>query len=377
MYNRYLMSVIESDLHSKIVLVTGPRQAGKTTLARAVESGAEYLNYDTLSHRQKIINQSWDSTAPMVIFDELHKMQNWKLYLKGIFDDRGIPPKYLVTGSAKLDAFRKVGDSLAGRFFRHRLHPFDIQELRGHTDQSPDLILTQLMRLGNFPEPYLSGKESFYRRWQSTHSDVIIRQDLLDLTTISDIPKLELLIELLAQRVGGCVSNSNLARDLEKDPNTIKRWLNLLENLYIIFKVPPYSRNIARTVRKEPKYYFYDLRRVPNHAARLENLVACALLKRLHYIEDTEGYKTGLYFLRTRDGKELDFLTHINDRPTRMIEVKQSDHGVSNSFQHFRKFLPHSAQTQLVQSLDRRFDTREGISVDPAAAWLARIGVFF
>ena len=183
----------------------------------------------------------------------------------------GIPPSIVVTGSSKLDVFRKVGDSLAGRFFRYRMHPFDLKEVHQQFQSSADELLETMLMVGNFPEPFISGKETFYRRWKKSHMDIILRQDLIDLSIVQDIPKLEHLIEILKRRVGSTISYSNIARDIEKDPNTVKRWMQLLENLYIIFKVTPYSKNVARSLLKDSKYYFYDVGQVVGESQKLEN----------------------------------------------------------------------------------------------------------
>ena len=232
---RCLKSYICKDLPSKIVLLMGPRQCGKTTLAKAMYSDYDYLNFDSLEHRELLMQQAWDRKKKLIIFDELHKMQNWKRWLKGVYDTDGIPPEYIVTGSAKMHAFKKVGDSLAGRHFQYRLHPFDLKEIYQEEGGQPEEIFDQFWECGPFPEPFLKGKKLFYKRWRTTHLDVILREDLLDLTAIQDINSIQNLILLLRKRVGGTVSYSNLARDLQKDVNTIKRWLLLLEDLYIIY----------------------------------------------------------------------------------------------------------------------------------------------
>ena len=335
----------------------------------------EYLNYDNIDHRTQIFKREWDKKKPLVIFDELHKMDNWKRFLKGIYDVDGIPPEMIVTGSARLDVFRKVGDSLAGRFFKYHLDPFDVRELSGQTGLTADECLDQLMICGGFPEPFLNGTESFYRKWKRHHSDIILRQDLVDLSGIHDIPKLELLLELLRGRVGGTISYSNLARDLEKDPNTIKRWLQLLEDLYLIFKVTPYHINISRSILKEPKYYFYDVAQVKDSAARLENIVACGLLKRLHDIEDIEGYTSSLNFLRTKDGKELDFLAVVHDIPKLIVEVKQSDTTMAPSFDHFKPFFPGVPQIQLVKNTTRNLTFKNGCRLERLAEWLIDVAI--
>jgi predicted AAA+ superfamily ATPase len=375
MIKRHKYDEIKADLKKKIVILTGPRHCGKTTLSKQFYPEFDYLNYDNTDHRTHIIRREWDKKKPLVIFDELHKMDHWKRFLKGIYDVDGVQPEIIVTGSARLDAFRKVGDSLAGRFFKYQLNPFDIKELSGQTSLSPDQCLDLLLKCGGFPEPFFNGTETFYRKWKRHHSDIILRQDLADLGGVYDIPKLELLVELLRERVGGTVSYRNLARDLEKDPNTIKRWLQLLEDLYLIFKVTPYNKNIARSILKEPKYYFYDTAQPKDPAARLENAVACALLKQLHDIEDVEGYTTHLHFLRTKDGKELDFVTVVDHQPKLIVEVKQSDTTMSPAFDHFKKFFPGVPQVQLVKNATRNLTYQNGCRLEQMAQWLTKVPI--
>jgi len=369
------MPYISQDLPNKIVLVTGPRQCGKTTLSKQLCSDYDYFNYDSARDRLALQEQSWDRTKTLVIFDELHKMKNWKRWLKGIYDTEGIPPQLLVTGSARLDVYRKVGDSLAGRYFQYRLHPLDLKEAHVHWQGGSDEeIFQRLWDCSGFPEPFLKGDPIHYRRWRRSHLDIILRQDLLDLHAARDIVAIETLVRLLKSRIGSTVSYANLARDLERDATTIKRWLTLLENLYIIFRVTPYSKNIARSLLKEPKFYFYDHTYADDdHGARLENIVACALLKELHYLEDTTGIHTSLHYLRTKDGKEIDFLVCLEEHPTHTIEVKWSDDNPSKAFEYFKHLLPKSKCIQLVYKLAREKSYPTGLRITSLISWLKTV----
>ena len=185
-------------------------------------------------------------------------MEHWKAWIKGIYDVEGMPPALVVTGSAQLGAFRKVGDSLAGRHFTFRLHPLDLKEALAYSGLGRDECFDRLMDVGGFPEPFLRGTQRFYNRWKRSHIDLILKEDLLTLSAVRDIQSIETMIELLRTRVGSPVSANSLARDLQKSPATVQNWLKLLEDLYVIFKVSPFHRNIARALLKEPKYYFYD-----------------------------------------------------------------------------------------------------------------------
>jgi uncharacterized protein len=373
---RYLQTYIQEDLPSKIVLLTGPRQCGKTTLAKQLYSSFDYFNYDSAKDRLALKEQSWDRQKRLLILDELHKMNGWKRWLKGIYDTEGIPPEILVTGSARLDIHRKVGDSLAGRYFQYRLHPLDLKEIAQYYTQNAEALFEQLWQCSGFPEPFLKGDATYYKRWRRSHLDIILRQDLVDLYTVRDILSIETLVLLLRDRVGGTVSYANLARDLERDPNTIKRWLQLLENLYIIFRVNPYHKNITRSILKEPKYYFYDHAYVEgNNGARLENLVACALLKELQFIEDIKGIKTSLHYLRTKDGKEIDFLICFEKKVVLLLEIKWSDATPATGFHHFDQFMPQAKKIQLVKDLPREKTFQNGLEIRSLIPWLMNLNL--
>ena len=245
---RYLTNYILDDLKKKIVLLTGPRQSGKTTLSKMLSNNFDYLNFDNPEHRLGLIERSWDRSKDLIIFDELHKLKNWKSWLKGIYDTEGVQPRIIVTGSAKLDTYRKVGDSLAGRFFQFRLHPLDLKEI--NKINNPDnlqTVLEQLLDTGGFPEPYLEGNRRFYNRWKRSHLDIILKQDMIDLENIREITSVETLIQLLRKRVGSPVSYTSLAQDLQCSDKTVKRWLTILENMYIIFRIGPFHRNTIST----------------------------------------------------------------------------------------------------------------------------------
>jgi uncharacterized protein len=200
---RYLTKYIQEDLAIKIVLLTGPRQTGKTTLSKMLKSDYDYFNFDSLEDRLSLQEKSWDRSKDLVIFDELHKLKNWKSWLKGIYDTEGIPPSLLVTGSAKLDTYRKVGDSLAGRFFQFRMHPLDLKEIKTFVNpENLETELDKLLEIGGFPEPFLNGTNRFYNRWKKSHLDIILKQDLIDLENVQQIIQIETLIQLLKNRVG-------------------------------------------------------------------------------------------------------------------------------------------------------------------------------
>lgn len=361
-------------LDKKILILSGPRQSGKTTLSKMLPYTYDYLNYDSEEDRLILKNKLWNREKNLIIFDELHKMPLWKSWIKGVYDTEGTNPSLLVTGSARLDSYRKVGDSLAGRYFHYRLHPLDVREilsldktLNSHT------IVERLLNFGGFPEPYLEGTKEFYNLWKKTHLDIILRQDLLDLEVISNIKRIELLVSLLQQRVGSPISYRSLAEDLQVSDKTIKRWLGLLEDLYLIFKITPYSKNIARSLLKKPKYYFYDNARVKNPGARLENLVATSLIKEVHFRQDTRGEDWNLYYLRKKSGEEIDFLIEKDQQDFTMVEVKTSHQEASPHFKSFEKSFSHKIKkVQLHKKIKREATYPDGTEIRELGDWLTK-----
>ncbi|MBW1814632.1 MAG: ATP-binding protein [Deltaproteobacteria bacterium] len=374
---RYLEKYILEDLNKKIVLLTGPRQAGKTTLSKMLTSSYDYFNYDNSEDRLRLLEKSWDRSKSLIIFDELHKLKNWKSWIKGIYDTESIPPSLLITGSAKLDTYKKVGDSLAGRFFQFRLHPLDLKEINtALKPKNVDAELEKLLTFGGFPEPFLNANMRFYNRWKKSHLDIIIKQDLIDLENVQQITSIETLIQLLKKQVGSPVSYSSLARDLQCSDKTIKRWLTILENMYVIFRVSPYHRNIARSILKSPKYYFYDTGQVTgDDSAKLENTVACALQKEIHFRLDCYGQERHLYYLRNKDGKEIDFFISNNQDSELLLEVKWSDENVSPNFNVFQKYFSKAKMVQIVKELSREKTFYRGVEIRKASTWLSQFSL--
>ncbi|MCD4684220.1 MAG: ATP-binding protein [Bacteroidales bacterium] len=370
---RYLTKYIQEDLVTKIILLTGPRQTGKTTLSKMLKSDYDYFNFDNLEDRLSLQKKSWDRSKDLVIFDELHKLKNWKSWLKGVYDTEGIPPSLLVTGSAKLDTYRKVGDSLAGRFFQFRMHPLDLKEIKTFINpENLEAELDKLLEIGGFPEPFLNGTNRFYNRWKKSHLDIILKQDLIDLENVQQIIQIETLIQLLKNRVGSPVSYSSLARDLQCSDKTVKRWLTILENMYVIFKVPPFHKNIARAIQKAPKFYFYDTGQViGDPGIKLENIIACAIQKEIHFRKDCYGEEKKTYYLKNKDGKEIDFCITANDSPSLMVEVKWKDEALSSNFKIFKKFFPQIKMIQVTKELRKEKTFPNGVEIRTAHKWLA------
>ena len=356
----------------KIILVTGPRQVGKTTLAKMLSDSCTYLNYDNEEDRRILAEKSWDRSRQFVLFDELHKMPKWKQWIKGVFDTEGPKPSLVVTGSAKLDIHRKLGDSLAGRYFQYRIHPLDICELHQlakFQKADPKKTLTQLLKCSGFPEPFLEGNEKFYNMWKKTHMDVMLKQDMLE-EGMRDIRGMETLVSLLKNRVGSPLSYLSLSRDLQRNDKTVKNWLTSLENIYVVFKLTPFHKNMARANLKKPKYYFYDIARVAEASARLENLVACALLKECHFRQDCLGEEWELFYIGQKGGEEIDFLLAKDGRPKIALEVKTGQNTPSKNFHILGDAFPHIKKIQLVRNLKREKTFPDGLEVRDLSNWL-------
>ena len=373
---RYLDDRIRRDLAKKMVFVSGPRQVGKTTLSQALltEFPGQYLNYDVAADRAVIETQTWKSSAPLLVLDEIHKMSGWKNWLKGVYDGKPHKQKLLVTGSARLDTFRQSGESLAGRFFAWRLHPISVREWCEQTGAKPDDALTHLLERGGFPEPCLAEDATEAQRWRSQYFDGLIRHDVLEFSRLYELTAMRLFTELLRQRVGSPLSLASIARDLAVSPVTLKRYLEILEALFIVFVVRPWHHNIARAVLQSPKVYFFDTGLVQGDPGiQFENLVACHLLKHVHWQQDAQGKAVDLHYVRTKDGAEVDFClsdaTHAPPTLTHLIECKLSDTQPHRALKRFAEQWPQAQAVQVLRELRNEQDLGR-VKLRAAAQWL-------
>ena len=370
--DRYIHADVVKDLRKKMVFITGPRQVGKTFFSKSLQGGFKnpvYLNNDDVSDLKIIRKRAWPLNTDLVILDEVHKMDGWKQFLKGTFDTRGASQSFLVTGSARLDTFRQTGDSLAGRYFLYRLHPLSVKELSGAMPAYE--ALSALNRLGGFPEPFLSGSDEEASRWRRQYYTDLVREDIMDFSRISEIRVIRLLLEMLRKRVGSPLSFASLANDLQAAPNTIRKYVEILESLHIIFLVRPFHKNIARSLLKEPKAYFYDSGYVEgDEGLRLENTVAVSLQKHAHYLQDAKGADVSLHYIRTKDGKEVDFSLAEKGVLTHFIEVKLSETEVSRGLSYFKARHKEVKAVQLVHNARNKTESG-GVSVVRAGEWLA------
>lgn len=375
---RYLDARIRSDLTRKMVVLTGPRQVGKTTLSQqllAEYAGGQYLNYDVPSHRAVLLAQGWRQSAPLLVFDEIHKMRDWKSWLKGVADGRAAGQAVLVTGSARMDTFRQTGESLAGRYFRLRLHPLSVREWCSHAGGEPRAALTHLLARGGFPEPALAESDDEARRWRADYFAGLVREDVLEFSRLQEVNAMRMFAELLRSRVGSPLSLASMARDLAVAPATLRKYLDILEALFIVFTVRPWHRNVARATLQSPKVYFYDTGLVQgDEGLRFENLVACHLLKQVQWQQDSRGADVALHYIRTKDEAEVDFALSDGDTLTDLVECKLSDAKPHRALQRFAQQWPQARATQLVRELAVEQEVGS-IRLREAAPWLAALEV--
>jgi len=371
MKSRYLGNTLKNlcFAHRKMAFVSGPRQCGKTTLGKMLLKDrrfGSYYNWDETEFRRlwtkspKHIlsphNIDYSNKAiPLVVLDEIHKARKWKQSLKGVYDTMDRPVDIIVTGSARLSLYRKGSDSLMGRYYHFRLHPFTLSEVGGYPLPDPKRLrpkilddvgsdrkgdqaaLNSLLQFGGFPEPFLSGEKRRLNLWRRGRIEKVIREDLRDLSRIPELSQIEMLVSLLPERVGSLFSRASLREDLEVSFDTVRRWMQYLYELYYAFEIKPYTPKIPRSLKREGKLYLWDYSEIEDPAARFENLVAAHLLKTCHYWTDTGEGLFELFYLRTKEKQEIDFLIVKDRKPWLPVEVKTSE---TEPSPHFKRFLP-------------------------------------
>jgi len=352
--------------HKQMVFVAGPRQAGKTTFTQILAedfNNSLYFNWDILDEKRKLIeNPSFyeevhrkDNSLPLIIFDELHKYSNWKNYLKSVYDrDKG-NYKFVVSGSGRLDMYQKGGDSLAGRYFIFYLWPFTLAELAGNNltfeqflsnpievrafSHETHPIWNKLSQCTGFPDPYLDGTGEFYRIWSNTYRKQLLREDIRDLASLRSIEDVEILFSLLSSKIGSPLSMASLARDIQVSFDSVRNWIEIFENFFMVFRIAPWTRKIARAITKEKKLYLFDYAGIDSPAAKFENMVALELFRAVANWNDLGLGNFSLHYLRNRDREEVDFLMSNNHHPLLLIETKLSDDDASKSLIKFQNIL--------------------------------------
>ena len=362
--NRSYQKIIKDHFfqHKQMAIISGPRQVGKTTLAQSIENKANtfYYNWDDYADRELLLKgghsiadhiqlQKIRKHKPLIIFDEIHKFNNWKQLVKGFYDHYKDLCHILITGSARMDVYKKGGDSLMGRYFNYRLHPLSVAELlknnspEGEISQPENLShndYNALLKWGGFPEPFLKKDQRFFNRWAQLREQLLLKDEVRELTRVQELSQLEMLAILLKNQSGQLTNYSSLAKKTRVSVDTIRRWLAILESLYYCYSIKPWTKNITRSLLKEPKYYLWDWSQCTQTGARNENFIASHLLKAVHMWTDQGLGQYNLHFLRDKEKYEVDFLVTKNKKPWIMVEVKTStQQGLSKSLNRFNKQL--------------------------------------
>lgn len=370
--SRYIEHPVIEDLKHKMVFIGGPRQTGKTTLAKHLcermgnESSKRYLNWDAAEDRENIMMERFPPDKGPLILDEVHKYSRWRQVVKGLFDKRKSELQILVTGSARLDHYRRGGDSLQGRYHFYRLLPLSCAEL----DAISISTVRDLMVYGGFPEPFLRQSEKESRRWSREYRSRVIQGDLADLENVQDVNIIENMVIRLPELVGSPLSLNALREDLHVSHQSVSRWMEMLENLYMVFRIYPFGSSRIRAVKKEAKHYHLDWTVVSDTGARFENLVAFHLLKWVFFLQDTEGRNVELRYFRDVDKREVDFVILEDNKPIHFIEAKSSGKVQSLSLRYLKRKFPSVTATQV--TLDKAVDvmTKDGIRISSAHLFL-------
>jgi len=357
---------------SQMAFVSGPRQVGKTTSGKMLADA--YLNWDDSDDRELILagpralvtKFGFDrlAVAPSVVmFDELHKYPKWKSYLKGLYDSYGERLRILVTGSSSLSVYRRGGDSLMGRYFLYRMHPLSVAEVAGarvpvigepfiEPRETAEQDFSALWQHGGFPDPYLRRDSRFSRRWQNLRFEQLVREDIRDLTQIQQLDQLASLAQILRARSGEQLVYENLARQVRVAVDTLSRWVAALSSLHFGFMLRPWFKNLARALRKEPKWYVRDWALVDDDGKRAETFVACHLLKAVEGWNDLGLGEFDLRYLRDKEGHEVDFLIVKGGEPWSLIEVKLKDTSIGKALAQYQCKLSVPFAFQVVVDAD-------------------------
>lgn len=392
---------LSSEKH--MILLSGPRQSGKTTLGKMIAEGftnSLYFNWDAPHNKAQIVENPYffeemprrDSSLPLVLLDEIHKYRQWKNYLKGIYDTFHESYLFLVMGSGRMDIYQRGGDSLAGRYFQFRLWPLTLSELAekrtpfdrfikdplavsAEETSKHEAIWRRLEKFSGFPEPYLAAKSTSYRRWSNAYSRRLIREDIRDLSGVRSVDDMEILYSLLPSKVGSPLSVNSLSRDLHVAYNTIKNWLDVLQRFYMLFSIPTWTSRIARAIQKEKKVYLLNFALIDDPGPRFENMVALELLRAISNWNNLGYGVFSLHFIRDKEKREVDFLIADRRKPILLVETKLSDTKASADLVRFQERLNVPAVQLINEGEEFRILKKNGqkLLIVPAWQWLARL----
>ncbi len=398
LYQDYIEQVIDD--YSKMVFISGPRQVGKTTISKNLLenlTSSNYLNWDYLEDRNIILNKHHElfentvaiisKTKPRIVLDEVHKFHDWKNLVKGFYDKFGDRIEFIITGSAKLNIYKKGGDSLMGRYVNLTVHPLTVREITSifkDIDNSiisyPKEISTSeyeaLFRFSGFAESYLKSNERFYKIWSKQRFEQLFREDVRDIEDVSNIHALELLAIILTEQISQLTSYTTLSKKVRVSDQTIRRWISLLEKHYYCFCLRPWSLNVVRSLIKEPKYYLWDWSQINNEGAKFENFVASHLFKAVDFWNESGRGSFGLYYVRDKQKREVDFLVIKDNKPWFLVETKLSDTSISSHLKYFHHELKPEYSFQVVHNLPytaRDCFAKPGLWVVPSITFLSQL----
>jgi predicted AAA+ superfamily ATPase len=367
MLERYLLNNVRNDLRRKMVFISGPRQSGKTTLAKrllgsfgipSAEQSERYHNWDSAPDREMIMREQAPAQKGLHIYDEIHKYGNWRQYIKGLFDKYSPELTMLVTGSARLDYYRHGGDSLQGRYHFYRMHTLTYREIQGVSAKD----LSDLLMFSGFPEPFLMASETEARRWSREYRARLISEQIIGLEQVRQISSLEKMALRLPDLVGSPLSINSLREDLNAAHQTVAHWIDILERMYVLFRIYPFGGPSIRAVKKEPKHYHFDWTQIGDPAARFECLIACHLLKWCHFQADTAGWDMELRYFRDVDRREVDFVVVKEKTPLLFVECKTSARTAAPALCYLHRKYPQVPAWQVcLEDIDVR--DKEGIRI--------------
>jgi len=326
------------------------------------------MNWDIDEDRTRILNKEFKK-SPLWVFDEIHKYSKWRNYLKGIYDKTGSSQKILVTGSAKLDILRKGGDSLQGRYYFIRLMPLTFSELKMRSQKD----VRYLYNLSGFPEPFLKGTKTNANRWSRFYRQRIVREEVSSNEQFNDLATIEIMYNRLPDLAGGTLSINSLAEDIQVSNKTLGKWIDALERLYAIFRVPPFGSPKIKAVKKLQKVFFFDWNAIHDEGSRFENFIAVHLLKWIYYEQDIRGRDVDLRYYRDKYGREVDFIITENGKPIHFIEAKLSDSTVTKGLSYIRSKYPDIRATIVHLKGKKDFISKEGIEHIPAYKLLSEL----
>ena len=383
--------------HRQMAFVVGPRQVGKTTACRGLSSA--YLNWDNADDRQILLQGPAAAAGRLGLeqlreqpaigtFDELHKFRKWKSFLKGFYDTYADSIRVLVTGSSRPDLYRRGGDSLMGRYFLYRMHPFSVAEAVCQDLPDAKKIIRPPQRIaeadfaalwehGGYPEPFLKRDPRFTRRWSSLRRQQLLRENVRDLTRIQELGQIEALVNVLLEHSGDQLVYSGLASQVQVSQSTLHRWIETLCGFYLGFLVRPWFQNVSKSLRKEPKWFLRDWSGIADEGKRTETFIACHLLKAVEGWTDLGLGEFQLGYLRDKLKREVDFIIVRDRKPWMLVEAKKRDEKLGPSLAYFQGQTKAPLAFQIVLDADYVdadcFARPQGLLVVPARTFLSQL----